>query len=101
MARLSEIIREQGEMPPLPGPVETMASGPFRSTGTTVITGASGSSSQSERDWYCVAEEELSRLGGSVRGDEPIRLEALARTATGIAESLQYNDRLITRALAG
>lgn len=83
MARLSEIIREQGEIFPMPGPVETAGSGSFQSS-----------------DWYRLAEEELSGLAGSVRRHEPIRLEALARIATGIVESLQYNDRLITRALA-
>jgi len=84
MARLSEIIREQGKISPMPGPVETAGSGSFQSS-----------------DWYCLAEEELSGLAGSVRRHEPIRLEVLARIATGIVESLQYNDRLITRALAG
>src|SRR5881296_1606402 len=84
MARLSEIIREQGKISPMPGPVET-----------------AGSGSLSSSDWYRLAEEELSGLAGSVRCHEPIRLEALARIATGIVESLQYNDRLITRALTG
>src|SRR5436309_11309667 len=84
MARLSEIIREQGKISPMPGPVETPGSGSFQSS-----------------DWYCLAEEELSGLAGPVRRHEPIRLEVLARIATGIVESLQYNDRLITRALAG
>ena len=84
MARLSEIIREQGKISPMPGPVETPGSGSFQSS-----------------NWYRLAEEELSGLAGSVRRHEPIRLEVLARIATGIVESLQYNDRLITRALAG
>ncbi len=101
MARLSEIIREQSKMPPMPGQVETTASGPFRSVSTTVTPAALKAAAQSEHDWYSLAEEELSRIAGSVRGHELIRLEALTRIATGIADSLQYNDRLITRALAG
>lgn len=104
MARLSDIIREQEKMPPIPGLVETMASGPFRSLDAPITSGtskASAQSEQSERDWYCLAEEELSRLAGSVRHHKPIRLEALTGIATGIAESLQHNDHLIARALAG
>ena len=103
MTRLSEIIREQARMAPMPGQVETVVSGPFRSVGAAVTPPPSPSiaSAQSECDWYCMAEEELSHLAGSVQHHEPIQLEALSRIAAGIAESLQHNDSLITRALTG
>ena len=103
MTRLSEIIREQARMPPMPGQAEPMVSGPFRSVGAAVTPAPSPSieSAQSECDWYCMAEEELSRLAESVQRQEPIQLEALSRIATGITESLQHNDRLIKRALTG
>ena len=55
----------------------------------------------SVKDWYCIAQEQLTALALAVQRQDELDLESLATLATEIAEALKRSDQLLVQAMSG
>jgi HD-GYP domain-containing protein (c-di-GMP phosphodiesterase class II) len=100
MTRMNDLIREQSDESSAPGKVGPSESVSFRTLGPQHQEG-SGEQQQAASEWYRLAEEELSRLGGLVRQDESFGIEEITRIAEGFVDSLLKGDQLLAKAVSG
>lgn len=101
MARMNDLIREQGDEPPVPGKLGAAESVPFRTLGPQQEEGAGDSGPQGPLEWYRLAEEELSRIGSLIREGKSFNLQEGSRIAAGLVDSLLEGDQLLAKAVSG
>jgi hypothetical protein len=53
------------------------------------------------KDWYCIAQEQLTGLALAVQRQDELDLESLSTLATEITEALKRSDQLLIQAMSG
>lgn len=102
MARLSDLVRDQGDSSRDSGPGRAEQGGGASPPSRPIdpdATPATGSASGP--DWYKLAMDELARFEPVFQQGTLGNLGELPRIADGIAESLLENDRLLAQVYAG
>lgn len=99
VTRLSDLVREQHKMGPVPR-VTAPLSGAGGQAGNPTAANMPSGSVQSSPDWYRLAEQELERQAQAVRQKTPLRLETLTQIAAGLVASLVVSDELVVSALS-
>ncbi len=106
MARLTELVRNQGDAPaedkgrptPMPSPHVS-----FKNIEASVAQASVEQGAQRILDadhWYAQAERELLPIIEAVRRAQPFSLDGATRVVQGCIESLAHSDRLLVKAIA-
>lgn len=101
MARLSDLVRDQGSAGPGPGRDPGQGSGATPPSQQNDPVAPADSRHTSAPDWYRQAMEELARFEPVFQQGTIGNLGQLPRIADGIAESLLESDRLLRQVYAG
>jgi hypothetical protein len=98
MARLNELVRNQGAIAPGEGAVsfKDLPAAPVKATGEQPAQWV-----QEADECYARAKRELAAIGAAVRTAHAFSLEGPTQVAEAIVASLAHGDRLLVKAISG